>query len=396
MLFTRIAEQLGLEGYPKELAVAYEEVAALPSPCKKEMIQCLQEEYRLFDPCYDAVLAAWEDLQNRPDCLAFVSAAVQMIAKEKGERNSFTAMPVPMPDGSPARDMLPLFVHICFLEKALAEYRARGFTKEEIIQTFECIPIGFSIFRKIYGRVGINQTYYNWISHYTYVKLFKHAGFNYELLTLKGNRTTVLKNKRDGRFLVLIGEEKIHRSGRIWGTVGFKEEEGAFRSVCWETEDSFVGNPVVNGFVSPKIETYHKTEWERILSSDDWVVGLHIPVGTDLSPENLARANASALQVIAQRFPDYQPRGFYCKSWLLEPAVESVLGRPGKISQFVNLFCRYPAQCTGEEMFPFVFGPQYNLSQLEEFPEATSLQKAFKAWYRRGNRIWNWNGILMI
>jgi len=206
----------------------------------------------------------------------------------------------------------------------------------------------------------------------------------------------ILKNKTTGEILPVEGaNKKVHRDGRILGTYGFEEEEGAFETSFEETDTHFIGNPVRNCLIQKEKECFSKEEWEVKLREGDDVISIHIPKGTDLSPEFVAASTASALKFVEKYYDEFHPKGFMCSSWLLEPSIEAILGKPGKISGFGNQFVRYPNKSVGKEMFSFVFGPGAAQRPWEELAEDTSLQRALKELYLSGKRIYAWSGILI-
>ena len=76
--------------------------------------------------------------------------------------------------------------------------------------------------------------------------------------------------------------------------------------------------------------------------------------------------------------------------------MEEILGRPGKISGFGNLFYRYPTKSKGREVFSFVFGPKSSKMPCEELPETTSLHRALKKIYCDGKHIHAWGGVILL
>jgi len=395
MSFINVAKAVGLEKYPPHWDEIYDSIQGEPHPCSRELIVSLQEKYQLFGSHYESVLAGWEDTLKKPEYLSFIHTAVRHMERENGAITSIRNFPDYVTDGSPAGDMALLFVHLPRTERGMKLYLDRNFTPEKVRESFHCLEGGMNVHYQSTGRSGMNKLYFSWTSHYIDCRIFDHEGFNYEMKSLPKN-IFVLRNKLSREVVIITGNKAIHRSGRILGTADFEDEEGSFEAPIVETEEEIIAHPVRNLLVSREAEHFSRKEWEVVLKPDDEILGIHIPRGTDLSPEHVDFANHSALEFVRKYFPQFHPKAFHCSSWLLEPAMEEILGRPGKISGFGNLFCRYPNKSAGKEVFSFVFGPKSSQMAPEELPETTSLHRALKKIYCAGKHIHSWSGVILL
>lgn len=138
--------------------------------------------------------------------------------------------------------------------------------------------------------------------------------------------------------------------------------------------------------------TYPKSEWACVLRPGDNVISVHIPQATDLSPETVEKSYREGLEFVGKFFPDFSPKAYYCKSWLLDPHLEEILGIKSKISQFMNGFTKWPGKSEGKEVFSFVFTGFKG--DLKDLPENTSLERGIKQRYLAGDHIHGYCGVL--
>ena len=70
-----------------------------------------------------------------------------------------------------------------------------------------------------------------------------------------------------------------------------------------------------------------------------------------------------------------------------------ILGPESKIVQYGNRFVRYPVMSAGREVFSFVFPP--NITDLNELPENTRLERGLKKLYLSGGYIHAFYGVIL-
>lgn len=68
------------------------------------------------------------------------------------------------------------------------------------------------------------------------------------------------------------------------------------------------------------------------------VINCHVPYGADLNPEVVEQSFNDAVRFIRKYFPDIQYTAFLCYSWLLYPAMITILGSNSNIKQFAKRF----------------------------------------------------------
>ncbi len=359
--------------------------------CSKEMICRLQEKFDVFSDHYEAVLSAWEDLEKSPEKKRWADAAALHVLDHPLAIARHT--PFPATDETPAGDMLPLFALIPSMEPSYNEYRERGFSEEQCQKFMTCYKGNMNRVRStVYGRSGLTTGLFDWLCIYAKVRIFDHAGLNFEIRK-QGTLSLILRNKKTGEIMPLVANRTIHRSGYPLGCGGKDDEEGSFFASLEETDKAWIGHPTVDFLVSREKKEFSKEEWEAVLSNGDDCIGIHIPRKTDFSPEAVSRSLNEAWNMICNYYPDLKPKAFTCTSWLLDPRLQGMLGENSKISAFAQRFCRYPAKSSGREVFSFVFNRKFG--DFETLPEDTSLQRGLKKIYLDGDYIYGYSGVIL-
>ncbi len=389
MKFQEIAAQLGVENYSEKLIEIYENLDQVCiDPCDLDALEALEKKYNVLKEHYEAVKAAAVAIKNDPVRYPWAKTVATAI-KTRQVMNG-KVIPTPVSDETPAGDWLPLLLLLPAIPDVEAAYRKLGFDDQEVDRIVQSFYGCIGATEKRVGRPGYNRSYFNWQLIYVRTALFRFQSFNYELKELPYGY--ILRNRADGRILPLMSGEKFHRSGMSIGAAGFTDEEGAFEAPFTETEDAYIGHPAVDYLVQREPQSFPKAEWECVLRPGDHVVSVHIPAKTDFSPEAVEKSYKEGLEFIDKFFPDFKPKAYFCKSWLMDPHLEEILGSESKIAKFQNGFTRWTGASEGKEIFSFVFVGFKG--ELEDLPEDTSLMRGLKKRYLEGKHIHGYNGVL--
>ena len=385
MELRRIADALGIATYPAEL-----------DTCGKEtgidlltLVETLQEQYDLFGSYYDAVKTAAKQISDDPVRLGWCQTVWAYL--KDATLGQARAIPVPASDGTAAGGLLGLMMLLPCVEMSVRNYRERGLDETVILQTVRAYQGSMAVVEGRTGRPGIDKTYYNWLCLYAKALIFNFGGFNFEVRKM-GRDALYLRNKKDGTVKCLLCSGSVHSSGMILGSGEYEDEAGAWQAEFRETEEAFIGYPIENNRVSKSMQTYSKDSWECVLRFGDDVIGLHIPRKTDLSPASVERALEEGRILARKAYPEYDLKAFHCHSWLLDPALEVMLGDGSNIAAFAKRFVRYPVNSSGQEVFGFVLSGK--LESYAQLPENTRLLRELKKKYLNGGQITAFAGVI--
>ena len=390
MKFSQLAQALHISAYPELMDSLHEKGAELPALISRETLEKMQTRYHLYGEFYEDVLCGWNDLETKPLEFSWMQTAAHLLQQAPIEITR--PLQFPPADQSPARDMLPLFVLTARVEWAITEYQNRGFSYEEAVKIMADVFV-YDIHACIRhtGRTGINRSYYDWTTLFVYCILFPCGGFQFNFKK-NAKSVTLLRHRESGALAVLLDGLTAHSSGQILGSHGCTDEAGSFPVTVQETETEWIAHAISEkGLLQRKTVAYSKGEWEIALGPGECMLGIHIPRGTSITPENTKKAIEMAFGHAATYYKEYRPKAIHCGSWLLNPNLADAIGEDSNIVRFGALFQRYPAKSDGRSVFGFVF-ERSAFPILEELPENTSLQRKLKQQYLGGNWVHNFSG----
>ena len=357
--------------------------------CDLAVVEALQQELDLFGEFFAPIMRAGEAINENETLSAWVRVSSQYALQ--ADFADARSIPVPPTDGTETMDFLPLFMLLPQIPVSIAQYRDRGFPEAELEDLLRGYQGGISIVRNQTGRPGVNQTYFNWFTHYTKAILFKTHTLQFEKLTMPLGACW-LKNKETGEIIPFVLNAVFCDDGKHrLGSAGFEECPETFQVLFEEDEENYYGYPTYDCVVSSQRETFPKTKWECVARPGDDCLNMHIPKGADISRENMTKACKSALEIVAQRYPECKGRLIFCASWLLDPTLAELLGENSKITSFQQSFTRYPTKDSGQAVFSFAFVRR--CADLHDLPEDTSLRRKIKAHYLNGGYIYSYSGI---
>ena len=386
-----LAKRLGIEEYPESLEEIYKSLDENDySLCDTDNIKQLEKKYNLIGKYTDIAILAAEKLREDKDMLSWGRLAV---AYNKTITSLWEhQIPMPKQNGGLVSDMLPLLVRLAEAETMVKRYKERGFSQEEILRRIKTFGGSVSVCETLYARPLLDTVQYNWMSHSIHAMIFDHKAFNFQPATWDMN-AIALKNKENGSTLIMMLTGRFHRSGLVLGSAGCEDEAGSFSADYVETPEIFVGHVVSNGFVQKKTTVLEKSKWECIIRQGDCILNVHIPRKTDLTPAYVAESLREGLEIAQKRYPDLSPKYLCCFSWLMDSRLIEILGEASKITSFTKRFLKYPLRSHGRECIDYVF-PGCKNTEVENYPENTSLQRSIKQLMLDGKYIYGTAGII--
>lgn len=393
MKFSEIATSLGIVEYPEKMDILYDDVMAGAAPLfDRALIDRHHAQRELYGKYYEDVVKGYEDLLNNPNAYTYAQVAARFL--QGATQDEAKKIPLPEPDGTPARDMLPLFILLPMVDRGLAEFAKRGVSKELAEEYMRVFRNDIAVNVRRHGRPGIDKLYFNWIMLYIYGLIFPCGGFKFNLSTI-GRFFYVLKNKETGEVAVLLHDRDIHRCGKILGSAGLDDAEGAFHVEVAETETEWSGYPAdEKGLIHNQLTHYPKSRWALAVKPGDCVLAIHLPGGMRLEKEATRQAIRDAFAHTKKYYADYAPKALHCGSWLLNPELKEVLGDGSNIVAFGELFHLHPTKCAGQSVLNFVFKSGVN-PDIATLPEDTRLQRYLKDKYLAGGYHHNFGGFLL-
>lgn len=393
MNFSSLAASLGITQYPKELEEAYANLSSAADRLadKAELIR-LETEYEIFGELFPIVQKGARELSSNRALYEYIQAVTTYIEPLPWS----IARTVPLP--TPSKEIkgsawTTITILLALLPKSEDFFAKRGLTHDEVKAIFQDLCSNLQTAHLQTGEYFLNKSLFGWCLLILSGEMTRHGTFFFHRASFNSS-AVILKNKESGELLPMMTNGRFHRSGRVLGSAGHTDDADAFEAEYYEDEHVFKGHVVKNGLASPALSTLKKAEWDCVLRTVDDVLSLHIPEGSDLSPEAIDQSLALGVTRIKECFPEFSPKAFYCHSWLLSTSLESMIGEKSKIVQFGNRFLRFPVFSDGLGHMSFVF-PGCKAGEWQTLPENSSLQRKLKECYLRGDSILESAGIIM-
>jgi hypothetical protein len=199
----------------------------------------------------------------------------------------------------------------------------------------------------------------------------------------------------DSTFSVVATQAATHR--RKWGSAG--TEAGWFTIPILRGELLQIGSLHFHQ-VNLGVGTLSPSPWYDEVDAQvlgvgfrhgEPSIGLHIPRGTDLSPDAIDSTMARARDVLGVMWPTRQRRLATCGSWMLDQQLREFLPSTSNLMLFQDRFAMVPTSSIGdEEALDFVY--ERPGVPLEQLPQQTSLQRAIVSVLARGEHWRNQAG----
>lgn len=375
MSFSEIISALGIEEYPAELEEIYKNNEVV-SNFDAKAIDALDEEYNVIGERKESLKACLTLIRENEALWKYTCAAAAYLSRTS-HPDGFKLV-LPKVDTEHPLCYYPALLLTMALPEAINNYFKRGFSKDEIVSIYK----GFRSAINLPDASAIAQKY-NWLRHYTSSAIFLTSLFSVTPRVLR-RPLILLKNDR-GDYKIMMTGGRYHRDGKVLGSAGYTDEDGAFDAEFSEDEIFYTGHEVIDSCVTKEVSSLRKSEWQVVIREGDGIAGIHIPRGADLSDERMKKSFREAFDIMKERYPDYNPKAVHCSSWLVCPKLAELQGANSNITRFVNTFIKYPIKSAGTELFGFAFPKKQD--SYEELAEDTSLQRKIKAIYLSGEFI---------
>ena len=291
-------------------------------------------------------------------------------------------------------EMFTAIVLASMLDYTYDMLKGRGFPQDQIAYTMRLFGSTVSNYKaRNGGRAGAFAFgYYNRAIDGRFLNMGR---LQIELYVKASDRAVVFENAA-GDIVHLATNARFHREGYALGSKHYEDEDGAFDTSIEETDDCYIGHPYDEyGRAGAERISLSKNEWKKIIAPGDYMVGLHIPGGGKMSAELIDKAFADSKEFLAAHVPEFDYRGFKCRSWLIDRQLVDLLGEETNISRFCMRFRRISLKSGGKDVFSFVYHiPESKEPCIEELPEGTSLERRLKEHFLRGGEIYEVDGFI--
>lgn len=360
-------------------------------------LQKMNEEYHIFTHRFTQVLCAAEKIRKNEPLARYLMLLNITIMNRSHMEGAFGMIELPEAlerIDSIGYDLLALFALLPTIPASFESYRAHHVPEDVIENTIKEYENGIDDFERRFGKPGFNKANLSWGYHIINTDLLRIGRFNFEMNPSFAGRIKVFKNKQ-GDCKTLVNGLKLHRDGFALGIPGFQDERDSYYGNLIENEMYCEGYPVINeGRASNVRIRLDKKEWMACLNYGDPVISIHIPTGESITPEICENSLIKADTNIRRWYPEFNLKAYVCFSWMMDPQLSKMLKQESNILAFQRRFTQFPTVSSGQAIFKFVFLKQYK--NMEDLPEATSLERVLKKHYLEGHYIYEPGGFFIV
>ena len=389
-MIDRFEKSLGVGVIPADFHAIYEEALTEFSRdgvffLQEDYLRDVQEKCNAFPRTWERVLTEAATLRARPEealYALFVCRAMQDRTLFRRHLKCFD-----FPQSS------PFLAFLCLVPSIVGTWGqlvARGVPADVLAATVNQYEECLFVYAERFDELGMNKRYFDHLQEYVDHKLLNVGRLRYEITPLED--VYLLKSKKDGKRVLFLKDMPMNAVGLRRGTPPL-DDEGGFDAFFREEGDFFVGTPVgENGRAQKETVRLSKAEYEILLQPGDMMLDTHIPGHAPLTEPLCAESYARARKIFATCYPEISFKGFHCHSWMMSPELTEVLKPGANVLNFQSAYLRYPVPTKGEAVLNFVFFLRY--TTFADLPEETSLQRALKARYLRGERLYEYGGVI--
>ncbi len=284
----------------------------------------------------------------------------------------------------------PLAVLVSGTEHAVEFHRRKGIPEDAMFASLAFGGLYVRRFRERKGLWGLHML--GWMRHYIQARLLRLGRLVFGITSYDWP-FRVYRNRRDGSTAILCDGGRFRADGMADGTGGIFDPEPWTASL--ETTDKLIRGHAVSpeGTAVREPITLRAGEWEQVVGPGDDQIDVHIPSGGKLSVEECTDSYRRALELLPKLYPDRRLPVFTCWTWLLDPALKTMLGPESNIIRFQNPYRLVPLAGNEKQCYDLVFGdPEIDITKA---PRDTYLQRAIADYVTSGGRMCQARGIIL-
>jgi hypothetical protein len=170
---------------------------------------------------------------------------------------------------------------------------------------------------------------------------------------------------------------------------------GDWTSRFERTAEDVLGNPLLpEGKALPVVRRLPFAEWSEALAPGDAMLMFHVPTGAPLNFEACGASFRQALDIFPRFFPELDFKGFWTRSWLLDPRWSQLLPPSSNIVRLQRAMHLFPGlQGDNRQVVQRVFG--WDAADSHDVPWRTTLQQAAGRYLEEGGHFHGGFGFLL-
>jgi len=292
--------------------------------------------------------------------------------------------------------LLNVLVMLSAVPQMKETYRRLGIPSNIVRDTVSDLRLWMEtdLYYQRYRRWGITPWIARWLCHHWQGKLLQLGRLQFSQSVFKGHIRVY--QHRSSRELLAIADTGICfcGDGNAWAACCGKDP-GTWTSSLLLLDDVVIGNPITpDGFAHRKTCKLALNEWKLILEPGNEVLTFHIPASGPLRFEECGASFRQALEIFPRYFPEFNFRGFYSGTWLLDSRLQTLLPPESNIVRMQRELYLFPGlQGDNQQIYQRVFG--WGVTDIDSVSWETSLQKIIGEYLQSGGHFHGGYGFLL-
>lgn len=237
-----------------------------------------------------------------------------------------------------------------------------------------------------FQRCGITPWIARWLCKHWQGKVLRLGRLQFSRCRFEGG-VRAFRSRSTGVLAVLSEPGIRYRADGEVPCALCRGTTGEWTSRLTLAPEGAAGHPVLpGGKAMPWIRRLPSDEWAEALAPGDEMLMFHIPTGEPLAFDACGASFRKALDFFPRHFPDQPFRGFWTRSWLLDPRWSSLLPATSNIVRLQRALQLFPGiQGDDRQILQRVFG--WDAKDCHAVPWETTLQKAAGRYFDEGGHF---------
>lgn len=354
----------------------------------KDRLIAINDRYQIFRAHFPEVMEAVDAVVQDEDLVVHTYMLLVMMM------NGADITRLELPDRKRMdTDFAPLFAVLYFLEDMIGDMEQRGVPYRIISDTMNGFETEMNDYYDTYGRYGVRR-YVNWFMHWVKKEILRVGRFQFEFKIL---RDKIRVYQKGDDIKILMDGEYMHVKGMVFGAVGQENENQRYFAKLTETDGKVTGY-ATNTFGECVPEKVTLEGYTERLRCGDKILGVHIISHEPFTRELCDASYEQVVEVMKNCYPEFKYKAICCHSWMMEKRLREIMGRDTNITRFAERYHVFPTKSKGTGVYSFLYHlpPQSAGNVPENLPEDNSMQRAVKAYLKKGNHFYEKGGCFFV
>ncbi len=284
-------------------------------------------------------------------------------------------------------DLLPVLYIDQMLPDIYEDFKRNGLPEEVFLDSMKDIEIWIQSFRRYHdGKAGLSRI--EWVFHSLEGQVLRFGSLQFEEVTYQ-YPFLLFENRKTGEYAALANPDlSVDQDGYFSGTNKRICRSKFDTRLNWE-DKIIAGFPadLIQGTIADKFLSLNHSHWALKLTPGEKATAIHVPYGTDLSPDKVTASMEAAKAYYSGNF-------LVCDSWLLDPHLKFILPGNSNIISFMERFHKLPYQTAAPQILERVMGFDYSEKSPVDYPDSSSLQSALKKYILEGKEMFTTAGFI--